>query len=90
MIYQNKEIDFMIYQLKDIQLLVETGKIKSAQASHEPLLGGWTLTFTGTRKDEVFPLYAQRGEALRAFKGLDALQNVVKKLGLAEFTVKCF
>ncbi|HBC3922235.1 TPA: hypothetical protein KD834_004599 [Vibrio parahaemolyticus] len=80
----------MTYQLKDIQLLIEAGKIKSAQASHEPLLGGWTLTFMGTKKDDVYPLYAQRDEALRAFKGLDALQNVVKKLGLAEFTVKCF
>lgn len=75
----------MEYQLKDIQLLVDTGKIISAQALYQPLLGGWILTF-----NDVYPLYAQRGDTFRVFKGLDAAQNVVKKLGLPEMIVKNF
>lgn len=91
MIYQNQLIDLTMntYQLRDIQLLVDAGKIKGAHASLEPLLGGWTVTFTGTKKGELYPLYAQRGDAIRSFKSLDSLNNVVKGLGLGEMTVKC-
>lgn len=78
-----------MYQLKDIQILVDAGKIKSAHASNDPLLGGWILTFAGTKKEDSYPLYAQRGESIRTFKGVDAMVNVVKGLGLSELVVKC-
>lgn len=73
-------------ELKDIELLMAAGALKSATASHQPMFGGWTLIFNGKKKDEHYQLHTQRGEA-RMFKTLDAVAKLVKKVGFADFTV---
>jgi hypothetical protein len=73
-------------ELKDIQLLMNAGSLTGATASHQPMFGGWVLTFKGKKKDEFYQLHTQRGEQ-RTFKSLDAVAKLVKQLGFADFTV---
>jgi hypothetical protein len=75
-------------QQKDIQMLVEAGSIKGAVAQYEPLLGGWVVTFTTTKKTETHSIHAQRGDGVKVFKTLDAVNNTVKAVGLGEMVVK--
>ncbi len=74
---------------KDIQLLVSSGSIKGAVAQHEPLLGGWVVTFTTGRKTEQYSIHAQRGDGVKVFKSLNAVHSTVKAVGLGEMTVRC-
>ncbi len=76
-----------MYQLKDIQLLADAGKIKSAYALNDQVAGGWTLLFFGDRREDSYTLYTQRGD-VRVFKGIDSMLGTVRKVGLGELTVK--
>lgn len=78
------------YQQKDIQILADAGKIKSAYAVNDQIVGGWTLIFVGSKKEDTYTLYTQRGSAVRVFKSVDAIVNVVKEIGLGELTVRTF
>lgn len=75
-------------QQKDIQMLVEAGVIKGAVAQYEPLLSGWIVIFTTSKKTETHSIHAQRGAGVKLFKTLDAVNNTVKAVGLGEMMVK--
>lgn len=74
---------------RDIQMLVEAGTIKGAEAQFQPLLKGWVVTFTTGKKTQVYTLHAQRGDGVKVFKSLDAVHKTVQAVGLAEMVVKC-
>ncbi|MPW28272.1 hypothetical protein F9L16_04565 [Agarivorans sp. B2Z047] len=76
-----------LYEQADIQLLMDSGSLKSCEMASYPMRNGsWLLMFTRNDK-ATCALCAKRGKEPRQFKTADAALRLAKEIGFEKVRV---